>query len=43
MKHHKFNIDEIGWYILLRRIRIRSKPTESATLPMVLFFGGASQ
>ncbi len=23
MKHHKFNSDEIGWYILLR-IRIRS-------------------
>jgi hypothetical protein len=24
MKHKKFNKDEIGWYILISRIRIRS-------------------
>ncbi len=24
MRHHKFNTDIIGWYILQRRIRIRS-------------------
>jgi hypothetical protein len=26
MRHHKFNNDEIDWYILLSRIRIRSGP-----------------
>ncbi len=24
MRHHKFNNDELGWYILLSKIRIRS-------------------
>ncbi len=25
MRHHNFNNDEIDWYIILGRIRIRSK------------------
>jgi hypothetical protein len=26
MRHDKFNNDEIGWYILLKRIRIWNQP-----------------